>query len=118
MAPFLSCWLCALLRECIFVFIFLEDGAGLPVGVRAVDPALASSQYASNDFIQAHSVEQRGVTRVDVELPTHSLLRKLKAHWEADQGYRMFLFSIQSVKIINYSQISLLKKKKKIVCFF
>lgn len=40
---------------CFFVFC-RKTGPGLPVGVKAVDPALASSESVCNDFIQPHSV--------------------------------------------------------------
>lgn len=56
-------------------------GPGVSVGFRAVDPTLAGLQCVRNDFIQPHSVEQQGVTRVDVALPTLIPLRK--AHLEA-----------------------------------
>lgn len=84
-------------------------GPGLPVGVRTVDPTLASLQSACNDFIQPHSVEQQGVTGVDVALPTLIPLRNPKAHWEAlIKGAGCFWFSLLSLYIFN-SQITLLK---------
>lgn len=65
-----------LLIQALFGLCFFRKmGPGLPVGVRAVDPALASSQSDCDDFIQPHSVEQRGVTRVDAAVPRLSPLR-------------------------------------------
>lgn len=98
-----------LLIQTLFWLCFSRKmGPGLPVGVRAADPSLATSQFVSDDFIQPHSVEQQGVTRVDVALPT-SIPSRLKAHREAQiKGAGCFWFILLSHYIFN-SQIRLLK---------
>lgn len=58
-----------LLIQAVIHLFPMKMGLGSPVGVRTVDPSLASSQSACNDFIQPHSEEQQGVTRVDVAMP-------------------------------------------------
>lgn len=78
-----SCWCRQFFFFC-FLFFCRKTGPGLPVGVKAVDPALASSESVCNDFIQPHSVQQRGATRIDVALPTLIPLRNprpIERHW-------------------------------------